>query len=173
VSVVSLSDYPDIPDIEEDGATFFDNALKKAKSVAEYTGEIVIADDSGLEVDCLEGRPGVHSARYAGDGADDEKNFLKLLDELRGVDPGTRGAAFRCVLVLYEPDGTYTAFEGALRGRITESPAGSEGFGYDPVFYVEEYGKTVAELGPEIKNRISHRAEAFRKLKKNLHHLIK
>jgi len=171
--VVSLSDYPDIPDIEEDGATFFDNALKKAKSVSEYTGEIVIADDSGLAVDYLEGRPGIHSARYAGDDADDEQNYLKLLEELRGVDPEHRGAAFKCVLVLYEPGGTYTAFEGALRGRITETPVGSEGFGYDPVFYVEAYDKTVAELDPEIKNHISHRAEAFQKLKKNLHHLIK
>ena len=173
VAVLSLDDYPDVPEIVEDGSTFFENALKKARTVSEHIGEWVIADDSGLEVDCLNGRPGVYSSRYSGPNATDEDNNRQLLEELDTVPPEKRGAAFRCVLVLYNTDGTYQSFEGELRGTIAHAPAGREGFGYDPVFYVGEYGKTVAELSPEIKNRISHRAEAFRKLKKNLHHLIK
>jgi len=168
VEIVSLSSYSDMPDVVEDGETFFENALKKARIVSEHTGQTVIADDSGLEVDALGGRPGVYSARYAGDGATDDDNNRKLLEELQGSPVEERGAAFRCVLILYRSDGTYSAFEGTLRGRIVESPAGDEGFGYDPVFYVEEYGKTVAELSPEVKNTISHRAEAFGKLKKSL-----
>jgi len=168
MAVLSLSDYPSAPEILEDGKTFFENALKKARIVSEYTGEMVIADDSGLEVDFLEGRPGIHSARYSGPDADDEKNIQRLLQELKGVPIERRGAAFKCVLVLYNPDGIYESFEGTLRGEIAVSPAGSEGFGYDPVFIVPEYGRTVAELSPDIKNKISHRAKAFKKLKKKL-----
>jgi len=123
-----------------------------------------------LEVDALGGKPGVHSARYAGLGADDDKNNQKLLEELRGIPENERGAAFKCVLVLYKTDGTSTSFEGTLQGTITFDPAGKEGFGYDPVFCVEEYGRTVAELTPDTKNRISHRAKAFNKLKKSLQH---
>lgn len=152
----------------EDGTTFFENALKKARALSEYTGEVVIADDSGLEVDALGGKPGVHSARYARPGADDNRNNQKLLEELRDIPEDERGAAFKCVLVLYRTDGTYMSFEGTLRGRITFDPAGDGGFGYDPVFFVEEYGRTVAELAPDTKNRISHRAKAFNKLKKSL-----
>jgi XTP/dITP diphosphohydrolase len=173
ITVLSLDDYPGIPETVEDGTTFFENALKKARAVSDYTGEVVIADDSGLEVDALGGNPGVHSARYAEPNADDDRNNQKLLKELQGVPEDERGAAFKCVLVLYETDGTYTSFEGTLRGRITFDPAGQEGFGYDPVFFVKEYGRTVAELTPDTKNRISHRAEAFNKLKKSLQHLIK
>ncbi|MBN2514556.1 MAG: XTP/dITP diphosphatase [Deltaproteobacteria bacterium] len=168
ITVLSLDDYPDIPEIVEDGTTFFENALKKARALSEYTGEVVIADDSGLEVDALGGKPGVHSARYARPGADDNRNNQKLLEELRDIPEDERGAAFKCVLVLYRTDGTYMSFEGTLRGRITFDPAGDGGFGYDPVFFVEEYGRTVAELAPDTKNRISHRAKAFNKLKKSL-----
>lgn len=156
----------------EDGATFFENALKKARIVSEHTGEWAIADDSGLEVDALGGRPGVYSARYSGlDGTDDDNN-RRLLHEMQPVPPEKRGAAFKCVLVLYKPDGTFQSFHGELRGSIATSQKGSEGFGYDPVFYVDAYGKTVAELGGEVKNRISHRAKAFEKLKKSLRHHI-
>jgi len=161
-----LNDYPDVPEVVEDGSTFLENALKKARMVSEHTGEWVIADDSGLEVDYLNGRPGVHSSRYSGPDATDDENNRKLLEALKTVPPEKRGAAFRCVLVLYKPDGTYRSFDGELRGAIARTAAGSEGFGYDPVFYVAEYGKTVAELSPDIKNRISHRARAFNKLKK-------
>jgi XTP/dITP diphosphohydrolase len=168
VTIRSLNDYPQVPEIVEDGETFFENALKKAKVVSEHTGEWVIADDSGLEVDSLGGRPGVYSSRYSGPDATDDDNNRLLLQELQSMPPEKRGAAFRCVLVLYKPDGTYRSFDGELSGSIARYPAGSEGFGYDPVFCVDAYGKTVAELGPDIKNRISHRAKAFEKLKKSL-----
>jgi len=168
VDLLSLQDYPDAPQIREDGRTFLENALKKARIISEYTGRTVIADDSGLEVDCLKGAPGIHSARYAGVGASDGDNIRKLLDEMDGV-PGTqRGAAFRCMLVLYRTDGTFETFEGELRGAISVQASGSEGFGYDPVFSVPEYGKTIAELDPATKNRISHRGIAFDKLKQSL-----
>jgi len=168
VNLFSLCDYPDAPDIIEDGNTFLENALKKARVISEYTSGTVIADDSGLEVDYLEGAPGIRSARYSGTGATDERNIRKLLEELENVPTEKRGAAFRCALVLYRPDGTFETFEGKLEGRIATEQAGSEGFGYDPVFIVPEYGKTVAQLDPETKNRISHRAVAFAKLKKSL-----
>ncbi|TFG93646.1 MAG: XTP/dITP diphosphatase [Syntrophobacterales bacterium] len=166
IQLLSLRDYPDAPDIIEDGATFYENALKKARVISEYTGRTVIADDSGLEVGCLGGAPGIRSARYSGAGATDEKNISKLLKEMEGVPGEKRGAAFRCALVLYRTDGTFDAFEGELKGTISLEPSGIEGFGYDPVFTVPEYGKTVAELNPGIKNRISHRGIAFAKLKK-------
>ena len=168
INLFSLYDYPDAPHIIEDGNTFLENALKKARVISEYTGGTIIADDSGLEVDYLEGAPGIHSARYSKAGATDEKNIRKLLEELKGVPTEKRGAAFRCALVLYRTDGTFETFEGKLEGRIAAEPAGSEGFGYDPVFIAPEYGKTVAQLDPETKNRISHRAVAFAKLKKSL-----
>ena len=125
---------------------------------------MVLADDSGLEVAALDGAPGIHSARYAGDSADDEKNILKLLGDLEDVPPEEREAAFRCVLVLCRPDGRYHAFDGRWEGRIAEIPAGKGGFGYDPVFYLPEQGVTAAELPAGIKNRISHRAKAAGKL---------
>jgi XTP/dITP diphosphohydrolase len=165
VTLQSLDDYPDLPDISEDGNSFLANALKKARAIAELTGETVLADDSGLEVRALDGAPGVYSARYAGEGADEEKNILKLLHDLEDVPPEEREAAFRCVLVLYLPDGRYHTFDGKWEGRIAETPAGKGGFGYDPVFYLPERGVTVAELPAGIKNRISHRAKAVEKLK--------
>ena len=168
VKLLSLHDYPDIPNIIEDGNTFLENALKKARVISEYTGGTIIADDSGLEVDYLEGAPGIHSARYSGAGATDERNVHKLLEELDGVPAEKRGAVFRCALILYRADRAFETFEGKLEGRIATEPTGSEGFGYDPVFIVPEYGKTVAQLDPETKNRISHRAVAFAKLKKSL-----
>jgi XTP/dITP diphosphohydrolase len=168
VDWVSLSDIDGPPAVVEDGGTFYENALKKALAVAQYTQCTALADDSGLEVDALGGAPGIHSARYAGDGADDLKNMEKLLQELEGVPPERRQAAFRCVLVLCQPDGRHEAFEGRWEGRISEVMRGRRGFGYDPVFYLEDAGKTVAELLPEEKNRRSHRAQAIRKLKRRL-----
>jgi XTP/dITP diphosphohydrolase len=164
----SLMDYPDLPEIVEDGRSFLENALKKASAVSALTGEAVLADDSGLEVTALHGAPGIFSARYAGKDADDGQNIRKLLDEMKGVPTENRGAAFRCVLVLYRPDGAYDFFDGRWEGRISEAPAGEGGFGYDPVFFLPEEGKTVAQLSPEVKNRISHRAQAFVKLKERL-----
>jgi len=165
VTLQSLDDYPNLPEISEDGNSFLENALKKARTIAELTGEMVLADDSGLEVTALEGAPGVRSARYAGDSADDEKNILKLLGDLEGVPSGEREAVFRCILVLCRPDGRYHAFDGRWEGRIAEVPAGKGGFGYDPVFYLPEQGVTVAKLPAGMKNRISHRAKAAEKLK--------
>jgi XTP/dITP diphosphohydrolase len=164
LTLKTLDDYPDLPEIVEDGKTFLENALKKARTIAELTGETCLADDSGLEVAGLGGAPGIYSSRYAGEGARDEENNRKLLDALKGVPPAERGAAFRCVLVVCRPDGRYHSFEGRWTGRITEAPAGKGGFGYDPVFFLPEQGVTVAELTADIKNRISHRAEAFAKL---------
>ncbi len=168
VDLRSLSDYPDAPHVEENGRTFLENAFIKARTISDFTGMTVIADDSGLEVDALGGRPGIYSARYAGDTATDEENICKLLYEMGSVPEGKRGAAFRCVLVLYRTNGTSETFEGTLRGSITREPSGKEGFGYDPVFFVPEYMVTVAELDPAVKNRISHRGKAFAQLKDRL-----
>ncbi len=169
VHLRSLMDYPDLPDIVEDGNTFLENALKKAMFVSEWTGETVLADDSGLEVDALDGAPGIYSARYAGDDANDEKNILKLLDDMKSIASENRRAIFRCILVLYSADGSYETFEGCWEGRIAEKPLGQSGFGYDPIFFLSEEGVTVAQLSPEVKNRISHRSQAIAKLKKRLH----
>lgn len=168
ISLFSLNDYPEIPEIVEDGKSFLENALKKGRAVAEATREIVLADDSGLEVDALGGAPGIYSARYAGNDADDLLNNRKLLYDLKGVPAANRGAAFRCVLVLYPPDGRYEAFEGRWEGRIAEVPVGKGGFGYDPLFFLPGEGMTVAQLSAEVKNRVSHRAQAFAKLKERL-----
>ena len=168
VALFSLNDYKDIPDIIEDGKTFLENALKKARIVSEFTGEMALADDSGLEVDYLGGEPGIYSSRYSGENATDESNIQKLLENLRGIPPEKRGASFRCVLVLYRSDDTFEYFEGRLRGQIHDRPVGEGGFGYDPVFFLPERGMTVAQLPPEVKNTISHRAQAFHKLKKKL-----
>ncbi len=171
--VLSLDDFPDVPEIDEDGNSFYENALKKAKVTADFTGEAVIADDSGLEVKALNGAPGIYSARYAGAGAGDKENIARLLQEMRDVPAEKRGASFRCVLVLYRQDKRHEIFEGRWKGVIAESPSGAEGFGYDPVFYVPERGMTAAQLSPEEKNRISHRAQAFSKLKKRLDEIMK
>lgn len=155
------------PDAElrEDGVTFVENALAKARQAARATGLAAIADDSGLEVDALEGAPGVYSARYAGPGADDAKNNAKLLVALRGVPPARRGARFRCVAVFVDPaGGVEIVRDGACAGEILERPRGEDGFGYDPLFFVPAAGRTMAELPLEEKNRLSHRAAAFRAL---------
>lgn len=168
IRLYSLKDFPDIPPVIEDGATFADNAIKKATAAAKATRLPVIADDSGLIVDAIAGRPGVHSARYAGEGADDGANNAKLLSELAGIPQGERSAAFHCVIALCMPQGECLTFSGELRGMILEAPSGSGGFGYDPLFMVPEYGMTLAELPLEVKNRISHRGRAFVQLKEYL-----
>lgn len=165
VEVLSLKDFPVVPEVEEDGRTFRENALKKAREVSRQISETVLADDSGLEVDILEGQPGIHSARYAGREATDEDNNTKLLKALEGVPRGDRGASFRCVLVLFSPGGRIEYFEGAWRGEILSEPRGTMGFGYDPLFLDPRQGLTAAELPPELKNRISHRGQAFAKFR--------
>lgn len=165
VEVLSLRDFPGVPEVEEDGGTFRDNALKKAREVSRHIAETVLADDSGLEVDALGGLPGIHSARYAGAGANDAANNAKLLKALEEVPREKRGAVFRCVLVLYSPDGRSEVFEGSWRGEILFAPRGALGFGYDPLFLDPRQGLTAAELPPERKNRISHRGQAFAKFR--------
>ena len=163
--IQSLADYGDVPDVVEDGHTYLENALKKAKAYSLFTGETVLADDSGLEVDFLQGEPGIYSSRYAGPDATDEENYRKLLPALAGVALEKRGAMFRCVLVLYHPDGQFESFEGTWRGIIHTEPVGDKGFGYDPVFYLPELDLTVAQLAPEVKNKLSHRGQALKLFK--------
>jgi XTP/dITP diphosphohydrolase len=152
-------------DIVEDRDTFRGNALKKATEIAAVAGMPCLADDSGLEVDALGARPGVYSARYAGESATDAENNLKLLDELSGTADELRTARFRCAIVIVDGTGVELAtVEGACEGRIGGEPRGTHGFGYDPLFVPDGYTQTMAELGPEAKNEISHRAKAAAKL---------
>jgi XTP/dITP diphosphohydrolase len=167
-TLYSLKEFPDIPKVVEDGATFAENALKKGKAAARATGKPVIADDSGLEVDLLGGRPGVRSARYAGEDATDSANNERLIREIAGFPEEERGAAFRCVVALCLPDGTCRTFTGSLNGILLTEPKGEGGFGYDPLFLIPEYGRTLAELPMEVKNAISHRGKALAALKEYL-----
>lgn len=164
VECVSLLDLPGFPRVEETGQTYLENATLKARAIATWSGLPALADDSGLEVDALDGRPGVHSAYFAGPKASDHDNVAKLLDELRGIPPERRTARFRCVLVVARPDGALLAEEGVCEGRITSEPKGEDGFGYDPVFFHPPTGKTFAQLSREEKNQYSHRARAAAKL---------
>lgn len=161
VEIKSLADYPSMPEVMEDGETFADNAVKKARAVARATGEIALADDSGLEVDCLGGAPGVHSARFAGESKDDRANNEKLLRLLQHVPLEKRGAQFKCVVAVALPGGQVFTAEGVCRGIIGDRPVGEGGFGYDPLFIVPELGKTFAQLDMAVKNSISHRGKAF------------
>ena len=165
IEMLSLNHFAALPEIVEDGATYLENALKKARTVSEFLGETVLADDSGLQVDALGGEPGVYSARYAGEGATDEENNARLLAKLKEVPGEKRTAAFYCALVLYQPGGLYHSFEACWRGRIIDEGRGANGFGYDPIFLDPIFNKTAAELPPEIKNKISHRGQAFSKFK--------
>jgi len=161
----TLAEFPGSPEVEEDGETCEANAIKKAVEIARATGMTAVADDTGLEVDALGGRPGVFAARYAGEGATYEDNCRKLLQELAGIPRERRTARFLTVAAVASPDGDVQTTRGVLEGLITEACRGERGFGYDPVFYVPELGKTLAELTPEEKNCVSHRAKAFLKLR--------
>ena len=153
---------------EETGETFEENALLKARYYAQASGLLSLADDSGLEVDALGGEPGVHSARYAGEGATDADRVLLLLSRLKGVPAERRTARFQCVVALAWPEGATETFHGSCEGQIAGEPRGNSGFGYDPVFCVPELGKSFAELEPDVKNQRSHRAEAARKAAERL-----
>ncbi len=172
LEIVPLDSFNNIGEIEEDGTTFFDNAMKKARTVAQKTGLMAIADDSGLEVDALNGRPGVFSARYAGKKASDKDNYLKLLQEMKGIPEERRGAQFRCIIIAFRPDGKWVSAEGVCRGWITFTPKGEQGFGYDPVFMPEGDSRTMAQLTREEKNKISHRGKALLKLKEKIRQLM-
>ena len=172
IEVKTLLDYPSLSDVEETGKTFEENAVLKAKTISDETEQLVIADDSGLSIDALDGRPGVYSARYAGAKKDDEANIHKVLDELNGVPEEQRTARFHCVLAIARPGEETVTVSGTCEGKITLAKQGTNGFGYDPIFRVEEFGKTMAELQPEEKNSISHRGQAMKKLGKLLPGLI-
>ncbi|MBM7096544.1 MULTISPECIES: XTP/dITP diphosphatase [Alteribacter] len=164
IQVKSLLDMEEPDDVIEDGETFEDNAVKKAEAIGKANGIPVIADDSGLEVDALNGAPGVYSARYAGSEKSDEANNEKLLRELEGVQEENRTARFVCALAVYLPGNRCHVVRGTCEGRIAFEKRGEHGFGYDPLFYVPELGKMMAELSREEKNQISHRANAMKKL---------
>jgi XTP/dITP diphosphohydrolase len=173
LQILSLTDFPPLPPVKEDGRTFRENALKKARATARHSGILTIADDSGLEVDYLRGEPGVRSARFAGEGASDADNNRKLLQHLEGVPFAQRGAVFRCVIAVVDPQGREAWVEGTCRGVIGEQKSGALGFGYDPLFIIPELGKTLAELPLEEKNRISHRGKALAALKEVLKAFLK
>ncbi len=163
IKIKSLDDFGPIPEVEEDGKTFDENAYKKASFAARVLGLPALADDSGLLVEALEGAPGVHSARYAGENATEEQKCVKLLNEMEGkID---RKAAFECVISIAIPTGPALTYEARCEGLITEQPAGSNGFGYDPVFFYPPLKKTFAQLTREEKSRVSHRGKALREIR--------
>ena len=169
IEVVPQSSFG-VPEAEETGLTFVENAILKARNAARHTGLPAVADDSGIEVDALNGAPGIYSARYAGPGASDEENLYKLLAALEGLPDERRGARFQCVIAYlrHAEDPTPLICQGTWEGRILAAPRGANGFGYDPVFYVPDEGVSSAELAPETKNRLSHRGQALRRLLEGL-----
>jgi len=168
VIIRTLDEFPDSPDVVEDGDTCEANAVKKARAIAEFTGLPAVADDTGLEVDALGGRPGVYAARYAGEGATYEDNCRKLLQELMGVPREQRTARFLTVAAIALPSDGIRVARGTLEGVIAEEASGTLGFGYDPVFQIPELGMTLAQLSVDQKNTISHRAKAFAKVREML-----
>lgn len=170
VEIKNLDDFSRIPSVEEDGATFDENAYKKASFTAKILGLPALADDSGLEVEALEGAPGVHSARYAGHSATDAENNAKLLRKMEGKT--NRAAAFTCVISIAVPSGAALTYEARCEGVIAEVPAGENGFGYDPLFYCPTLNRTFAQLTAEEKNRVSHRGKALAELKEEFEKVL-
>lgn len=168
VKIVSIEEEGIEIDIVEDGKTFKENALKKAHAVKNFTASIVIADDSGLEVDYLNGAPGIYSSRFAGEIATDEQNNKKLISMMKGVEESKRSARFVCVIAVVTQDNSYFTVTGECRGAIALKPSGQNGFGYDPLFFIPEYNATMANLDADIKNSISHRAHALKNMKEKL-----
>jgi XTP/dITP diphosphohydrolase len=161
LEIIPLSDFKNIPEIIEDADTFSGNAIKKARVIRDFTGLPSMADDSGLVIDALNGEPGVFSARYGGEGLTDRDRYLLVLDKMKGVPDYERSARFVCSIAIALPDNREFFSEGFCEGRIALIPCGENGFGYDPIFYLPEYGRTMAELTLDIKNRISHRGKAL------------
>lgn len=168
IEILSIDDFPNLEEVIEDGNSFEENALKKARYVHQTTGLPALADDSGLEVESLGGKPGIFSARYAGDNATDQDNVNKLLIEMKELPEDKRKARFVCCIAFVSSKGEEKVFWGYAKGKITREPRGKLGFGYDPVFIPEGYKLTFAELPPEEKDRLSHRRKALDKLKKYL-----
>lgn len=165
LTITSLDDFPDMPEIVEDGATFEANAIKKALTIAQHTGKLTMGEDSGLEVAALDNRPGIYSARFAGEKATDEANNQKLLTELKAVPMPKRQARYRCCVALANPKEVIAVVDGSCAGLIATEPSGQNGFGYDPLFFLPQYNQTFGTLDPAIKSKISHRAEALRKFR--------
>jgi len=173
IGIESIAAYPEVPEVVEDADTFAGNARKKASETARTLGVWVLADDSGLAVDALDGAPGVYSARYAGEPCDDDANCRKLLEALAETPDERRGAAFRCALAVADPTGAIRLeAEGSVRGRIIRELRGPGGFGYDPMFLIPEYHRTFGELSPLVKHQLSHRARAFARLRPGLEKLV-
>ena len=164
IQVTSIKETGIVKDVEETGNSFKENALIKAKEICSMTGEPVLADDSGLEVDFLDGAPGIYSSRFMGEDTPYEEKNKAIIEKLKGVPKEKRGAAFRCVMALVFPDGREFFTEGKMAGIIAEEPKGENGFGYDPIVYLPDYERTSAQLLPEEKNAISHRGQALRKM---------
>jgi XTP/dITP diphosphohydrolase len=173
VEILTLAEFPDGPEVMENGETFRDNALKKARELSSHWQGLTLADDSGLEVDALRGEPGVSSARYAGEGATDDENNRKLIEELEGIPHDQRTARFRCVLALVHPEGREWIVEETCKGLVADQPRGKQGFGYDPLFIVPALSRTFAELAPDEKNQISHRAKALSRLRSVLEDILR
>jgi XTP/dITP diphosphohydrolase len=171
--IATLDDFENLPDVLEDGATFLENACKKARAYSEFTGCACLADDSGLEVDALGGRPGVYSARFAGENATDAANNEKLIAELKKIGAENSLARFRCALAFIDTDGQLISCEGTCEGKIISSPRGENGFGYDPYFLAAKLGKTLAEADMAEKNSVSHRGSALKKMAERLAVLMK
>jgi XTP/dITP diphosphohydrolase len=169
IKILTKKDFLQLPKIDEDGKTFQENALKKACKISEYTGKVCLADDSGLEIDYLEGKPGIYSSRW---GNNDEERINKVLNLLENVPENKRNAKFVCVLVLAFPDGRKYMVKEECPGKISFIPRGKYGFGYDPIFLIPEYNQTFAELGDKIKNQISHRGKALRRMIKIINELV-
>ena len=161
IKILTMKDFPHLPKIVEDGKTYQENAFKKASKISEYSGKICLADDSGLEIDYLKGKPGLYSSRW---GSSDEERINKVLKLLENVLPNKRKAKFVCAAMLVFPDGKIYSVKEECKGSIELKPKGEHGFGYDPIFLVPEYNKTFAELGYKIKNQISHRGKAMKKM---------
>ena len=171
IKIFTIDDFPGCPEVQEDGITFEENAIKKALTVAHYTGKPALADDSGLEVQALGGAPGTLSARYAGDDADDGKNVAKLLQKMLLVPEKERAARFVCCIVLAYPEGSIHTFLGYSEGRIGRKLEGVNGFGYDPVFYPAGHVRTFAEMSDREKDALSHRGEALKRFYNYLKHI--
>lgn len=165
IDLRSVAEFPGAREVDEDGQTFQQNAEKKASQTATATGHWAIGEDSGLQVDALQGAPGIYSARFSGPGATDEANNIKLIRELQGVPGSNRGAGYVCHVAVADPTGTIRLnVEATCRGRIVDQPRGHNGFGYDPHFLIPEYHRTFGELSPLVKRQLSHRARAFNRL---------
>ena len=172
VEILSLAQFPDCPEADEPYDNYLENARQKAEITAKHCQAWALADDSGMEVAALEGAPGVISARYAGKNVSYEDNYRLVLKNLAQVPEEERGAVFRCCMVLRSPEGMERVTEGELAGKITQEPQGDQGFGYDPIFWVPELEKTLAQISPEEKNRISHRRRALVKMKEKIQEIL-